>query len=67
VPGWIYPAYEQLKFSKAIPNTVYGFSLGLNGAMLATWLPYLKGQMSAEEALSKADAQFQQQLKLQQG
>jgi hypothetical protein len=35
--------------------------------MLATWLPYLKGQMSAEEALSKADAQFQQQLKLQQG
>jgi len=67
VPGWIYPAYEQLKFSKAISNTVYGFSLGLNGAMLATWLPYLKGQTSAEEALSKADAQFQQQLKLQQG
>jgi len=67
VPSWIDGAHEQLKFSKAIPNSVYGFSLGLNGAMLSTFLPYLKGQMSAEEALSKANDQFQQQLKLQQG
>ncbi len=66
-PDWIYGAHDQLKFSKAIPNSVYGFSLGLNGAMLSTFLPYLKGQMSAQEALSKANDQFQQQLKLQQG
>lgn len=67
VPDWIYGAKEQLSFSKAIPNSVYGFSLGLNGAMLTTFLPFLKGQMTAEEALAKADQQFQQQLKLQQG
>lgn len=67
VPDWIYPAHEQLAFSKAIPNSVYGFSLGLAGSMQTNFLDFLKGKLSAEAALAKADQQFQQQLQLQQG
>ena len=67
VPNWIYPAHEQLAFSKAIPNSVYGFSLGLAGSMQTNFLDFLKGKLSAEAALAKADQQFQQQLQLQQG
>ena len=67
VPNWIYPAFEQLKSSKAVPNTVYGFSLGLNGVMTGPFLDFMKGKMTAEAALAKAEADFQSQLKLQQG
>jgi multiple sugar transport system substrate-binding protein len=67
VPGWIYPAYSQLAASKAIPNSIYGFSLGLNGVLVTPFLNFLKGQTTAEEALSKANSDFQTQLQTQGG
>jgi maltose-binding protein MalE len=67
VPDWIYPAYTQLPLSKAIPNSVYGFSLLLNGTLVPPLLSYLKGSMTAEAALAKASADFQTQLQQQQG
>jgi ABC-type glycerol-3-phosphate transport system substrate-binding protein len=67
VPDWIYTAYSQLPISKAIPNSVYGFSLGLNGAMKTLFLQFLEGKMSAEEALSRTQTQFNTQLQQQQG
>jgi maltose-binding protein MalE len=67
VPGWIYPAGAQLPISKAIPNSVYGFSLGLNGALTPHVLDCLKGKVTPQEAMSKAAADFQTQLQQQQG
>ena len=67
VPGWIYPAQAQLPISKAIPNSVYGFSLGLNGALTPHVLDFYKGKVTAEEAMSKASSDFQTQLQQQQG
>ena len=66
-PAWIFPAGEQLPLSKAIPNSVYGFSLLLNGTLPPALLDYLKGKTSADAALSKAWSDFQTQLSQQQG
>lgn len=67
VPGWIYPAHSQLAASKAIPNSVYGFSLLLNGTLINPFLSYLKGQTSADAALKKAWSDYQTQLQQQTG
>ena len=67
VPDWIFPAQSQLAASKAIPNSVYGFSLGLDGVLITPFLNFLKGQMTAEAALAKAHSDFQTQLATQQG
>ncbi|MDB5059540.1 MAG: extracellular solute-binding protein family 1, partial [Chloroflexi bacterium] len=65
VPDWIYPAHSQLAVSKAIPNSVYGFSLGFGGVMGPPFLDFLKGKMTAEQALAKASTDFQTQLSQQ--
>ena len=66
-PDWIYQVQGQLALSKAIPNSVYGFSLGLNGVLPPIFLDYLKGKTTAQAALAKADADFKSQLQQQAG
>lgn len=67
VPSWIYPVQQQLPLSRAIPASVYGFTLGIAGALQPHLLDYLHGKVTADEALAKADADFQSQLSQQQG
>jgi hypothetical protein len=46
---------------------VYGFSLGLNGALTPHVLDALKGKVTPQQAMVSAAADFQTQLQQQQG
>ncbi|HVC82216.1 MAG TPA: hypothetical protein VNL35_17130 [Chloroflexota bacterium] len=66
-PNWIDAAFAQLPLSKAIPNSVYGFSLGMAGVMINPFLDFLKGKGTAEEALAKTQSDFNTQVQQQTG
>jgi ABC-type glycerol-3-phosphate transport system substrate-binding protein len=52
-PSWVYAVLAQLAFSKAIPNDLY--NLAQFTALAKAYVPYLKGQISLDTALSNAE------------
>jgi multiple sugar transport system substrate-binding protein len=66
-PDWVFTAYSQLAASKAIENSIYGFSLGLNGALVTNFTDALKGKISPEQAMQKTASEFKKQLQQQMG